>query len=95
MWSWGSNTGGKLGLGDQKDRYDPCLIPRVRGKCVLQVSAGWWHGMALVQYPPMKGGGIVSTSNRRDQFFDVALCRYTVGGVVIMDSLHKEQRLSL
>lgn len=59
VWSWGNNAGGKLGLGDQKDRYDPCLVPRIKGKCILQVVAGSWHAMAIVQYPPMKGGGMV------------------------------------
>lgn len=61
VWAWGCNSGGKLGLGDQKDRYDPMLVPRLKHKIILQISAGTYHSMALVQYPPMKGGGAVSS----------------------------------
>jgi len=61
VWSWGSGAGGKLGLGDQKDRFDPCLIPRLRGKSVLSVSASSWYSMAVVVYPPMIGGGLLYT----------------------------------
>lgn len=57
VWSWGSGAGGKLGMGDTKDRYDPCLIPRLRGKSVMQVAAGTWHSMCLIAYPPMAPGG--------------------------------------
>jgi hypothetical protein len=59
VWGWGSNSGYKLGLGDQKDRYDPVLLPRFKEKIILQVAAGAWHSMAIVQYPPMFGGGVV------------------------------------
>lgn len=58
-WAWGNGAGGRLGTGDQKDRYDPVGIPKLRGKCVLSVSAGAWHSLALVAYPPMLGGGAV------------------------------------
>lgn len=61
VWAWGCNSGGKLGLGDQKDRYDPIMVPRLQRKIVLQISAGTYHSMALVQYPPMKGGGAIYT----------------------------------
>jgi hypothetical protein len=59
VWAWGSGAGYKLGLGDQKDRYDPVLVPRLKEKIVLQVSAGAWHSLAIVLYPPMLGGGTV------------------------------------
>ena len=59
VWAWGSGTGGKLGLGDEKDRYDPCLVPRVKGKIVTQIAASNWHSLAIVVYPPMLGGGMV------------------------------------
>lgn len=65
MWSWGCNSGGKLGLGDKKDRYDPVLVPRLKHKIILQVSAGTYHSMALVQYPPMRGGGEVVREHSR------------------------------
>ena len=34
------------GLGDTKDRYEPCLVPTLRAKSILQVAAGYWHSMA-------------------------------------------------
>jgi len=48
-------------MGDMTDRYDPCLVLKLRGKFVLQVSASTWHSMALVAHPPMIGGGWVYT----------------------------------
>ena len=58
-WSWGNGAGGRLGLGDQRDRYDPCGIPRLRGKSLMMVAASSYHSFALVCYPPMKDGGMV------------------------------------
>ncbi|CAE7750024.1 HERC3, partial [Symbiodinium microadriaticum] len=58
VWAWGSGSGFKLGLGDQKDRYDPVLVPRTKEKIILQVSAGAWYSMCIIQYPPMLGGGV-------------------------------------
>eukprot|EP00595_Chromulina_sp_UTEXLB2642_P003037 CAMPEP_0196762222 /NCGR_PEP_ID=MMETSP1095-20130614/1624_1 /TAXON_ID=96789 ORGANISM="Chromulina nebulosa, Strain UTEXLB2642" /NCGR_SAMPLE_ID=MMETSP1095 /ASSEMBLY_ACC=CAM_ASM_000446 /LENGTH=363 /DNA_ID=CAMNT_0042112749 /DNA_START=519 /DNA_END=1610 /DNA_ORIENTATION=+ len=60
-WSWGSGSGGKLGFGDTKDRYDPVLIPKLKGKFILEVSASTWFSAALVCYPPMTGGGWLLT----------------------------------
>lgn len=57
VWAWGNGSGGRLGLGDNADRYDPCLVPRIKGKCIMSVAAGSWHSMAIVTYPPMQGGG--------------------------------------
>mmetsp|Transcript_3703 Transcript_3703/g.5731 ORF Transcript_3703/g.5731 Transcript_3703/m.5731 type:complete len:537 (-) Transcript_3703:66-1676(-) len=61
VWAWGSGSGYKLGLGDQRDRYDPVLVPRTKEKVILQVAAGAWHSMAIIQYPPMMGGGVLYT----------------------------------
>mmetsp|Transcript_17850 Transcript_17850/g.18611 ORF Transcript_17850/g.18611 Transcript_17850/m.18611 type:complete len:539 (-) Transcript_17850:79-1695(-) len=61
VWAWGSGAGYKLGLNDQKDRYDPVLVPRLKEKIILQVSAGAWHSMCIVLYPPMMGGGVIYT----------------------------------
>lgn len=61
VWSWGNGAGGRLGLGDNTDRYDPCLIPKLKGKFVMQLAAGTWHSMALICYPPLIGGGWVYT----------------------------------
>jgi alpha-tubulin suppressor-like RCC1 family protein len=61
VWAWGSGAGYKLGVGDQKDRYDPVLVPRLKEKTILQVSAAAWHSMVIVLYPPMMGGGVYSS----------------------------------
>ncbi len=61
VWSWGNGSGGRLGLGDNNDRFDPCLVPRVKGKTILDVSAGVWHSAAIVSYPPMIEGGWLYT----------------------------------
>ena len=63
VWAWGSGAGGKLGMGpdDFRDRHSPCLIPRLEGRCVVQISAAAWHSMAIVSYPPMLGGGWLYT----------------------------------
>jgi len=57
VWAWGNGSGGRLGTGDNTDRFDPVLVSKIRGKSVLAISAGVWHSMAIVAYPPMKGGG--------------------------------------
>jgi alpha-tubulin suppressor-like RCC1 family protein len=46
LWVWGSGAGGKLGLGDNLDRTSPVLIPVMKAKSIMQVSAGYWHSMA-------------------------------------------------
>jgi alpha-tubulin suppressor-like RCC1 family protein len=37
VWAWGNGSGGKLGLGDNKDRYEPCIVPTLRAKAIVQV----------------------------------------------------------
>jgi alpha-tubulin suppressor-like RCC1 family protein len=59
VWAWGCGSGGKLGLGDVHDRFEPILIPKLRGRAVVQIVASTWHSMALVQYPPLLQGGYI------------------------------------
>jgi alpha-tubulin suppressor-like RCC1 family protein len=59
VWAWGNGSGGKLGLGDINDRYEPNLIPKLRGKSVLRIYATAWYAMAIVAYPPILEGGYV------------------------------------
>lgn len=61
VWAWGSGAGGKLGQGDNKDHYEPVLVPKLRGRSILQVCAGTWHSMALVTFPPIMSGGWLYT----------------------------------
>lgn len=53
VWSWGSGAGGKLGLGDEKDRSTPCLISKLKNRSVSMIVASTWHSMALAIHPPM------------------------------------------
>ena len=57
VWAWGCGSGGKLGLGDTKDRWQPTLIPRTRS--VVAISAGTWHSLIVLCFPPMIRGGLV------------------------------------
>jgi alpha-tubulin suppressor-like RCC1 family protein len=61
VWSWGNGSGGKLGHGDIRDRYEPTLIPKLMGKSVLQIEASAFHSLALVQYPPFLDAGYLYT----------------------------------
>lgn len=61
VWSWGNGSGGKLGHGDINDRSEPTLIPKLQSKSVLQIEAGTWHSMAIIQYPPILDGGYLYT----------------------------------
>lgn len=60
VWAWGQGGGGRLGLGDTRDRYEPALIPHSVNKHVKQVACGIWHSAYIVQIPPMMDGGLVS-----------------------------------
>lgn len=57
VWAWGSGAGGRLGQGDNKDRNNPVLVPRLKRRCITQVVAASWYSMALVVHPPLNDGG--------------------------------------
>lgn len=61
VWSWGCGSGHKLGLGDVRDRSEPNLVPKLRGRSIRQVVASTWFSMAIVQYPPILSGGYLYT----------------------------------
>lgn len=61
VYTWGSGDGGRLGHGDTLDRHEPVLVEGLKDEIVLQVAAGNWHSMALVQVPPCLYGGWVYT----------------------------------
>jgi alpha-tubulin suppressor-like RCC1 family protein len=58
-WSWGSGAGGRLGHGDNNDRQNPVLVPRIKKRCITQVFASHWYSMVVVIHPPMFDGGWV------------------------------------
>ena len=53
--SFGYGRCGQLGHGDEEDQHTPKLIEALRGKKVLQVSAGGMHSLVLLE-----GGGVMS-----------------------------------
>ncbi|XP_065655109.1 alsin isoform X2 [Hydra vulgaris] len=50
VWSWGKNTYGQLGLGDLSNRCEPTLINKLKGKNIIQVTAGSDHSIALTAH---------------------------------------------
>ena len=42
-YSWGRNDHGQLGLGDNKDRWEPSLIENLKGKKVTSIGCGQYH----------------------------------------------------
>ncbi len=47
VYTWGSNSVGQLGLGDQIDRHSPTLMDALWGLPVVQLAAGESHSLAL------------------------------------------------
>ena len=61
LYSWGVGDGGRLGLGDLKDRIRPCPIEYFKGQVVLDFACGTWTSVAIVILPPLVKGGYVSS----------------------------------
>ena len=60
-FSFGCGDGGRLGLGDTKDRSIPCEITSLRGSHIVSLSAGTWHSAAVVHLTPLDGSGWLYT----------------------------------
>ena len=60
-YSWGNGAGGRLGLGDKKDRFSPTPIEALDGNVILDIQASCWHSAAIVQIPPILKGGVIYT----------------------------------
>ena len=54
VYSWGSGDGGRLGHGDNKDRYEPTEIESLSEELVLQVACGQWHACAIADFACMQ-----------------------------------------
>jgi len=61
VFSFGCGDGGRLGLGDTKDRVKPCEIVSFRGSHISSLSAGTWHSAAVVHLTPLDGSGWLYT----------------------------------
>ena len=59
--SFGFGEDGRLGHGDMEHQHTPNLTQALRGKEVLQVSAGYLHSLVLLE-----GGGVMSFGDERD-----------------------------
>lgn len=46
LWAWGAGESGQLGLGDARDRCEPCLVESLRAHAVDAVACGWQHTLA-------------------------------------------------
>ncbi len=56
VFVWGSNHHGQLGLGDQRDRYEPVLLNYFRGTPVRAVALAAAHMLVLTGWShPMLG----------------------------------------
>ena len=47
VFAFGANYNGQLGLGDTDNRAIPFRVEQLRGKRIVQVSAGGGHSLAL------------------------------------------------
>ena len=45
VYSFGYNTWGQLGHGDQEDQFTPRLVDALDGVCVCAIDAGWAHSL--------------------------------------------------
>lgn len=70
VWSWGANENGVLGVGDNKDRTEPTLIPELRRQTFISLSASWSMSMIinnrLQTYSWGKTGAHLLQPGRRD-----------------------------
>jgi len=47
VYTWGNNYYGRLGLGDENNRYSPTLVEALAGEFCVQISCGGYHTMAI------------------------------------------------
>ena len=49
VYSFGYGWNGRLGLGNEENQLSPQLVAALRGRSVVQVSAGRTHSLALLK----------------------------------------------
>jgi alpha-tubulin suppressor-like RCC1 family protein len=49
VYAWGSGNKGKLGTGDQNNRYEPTLIAGLKRRNAIQIQCGAFFSLALSQ----------------------------------------------
>ncbi|XP_067686605.1 alsin-like isoform X2 [Haliotis asinina] len=60
VWSWGHNQKGQLGQGDQVNRTKPCCVKMFSSRCVLKLTAGAYHTLALTSVAQVYSWGLNS-----------------------------------
>jgi len=61
VFAWGHGAGGRLGLGDCRNRLEPTSIPVLENRCVLNISAATWTSGCVVLAPPLISTGAAYT----------------------------------
>lgn len=54
VYTWGSNDGARLGLGDFEDREVPYEIDALSGLEILDISCGTWHNSCIAKRRPSR-----------------------------------------
>lgn len=57
VWMWGRGKEGQCGIGDTLDRYQPSPIEKLTDKCILKISCGVAHCLALSSFGTVYGWG--------------------------------------
>merc|ERR1740121_596571 len=48
LWTWGQGLWGKLGHGDQRSMYEPCLVEALKHHICQATAAGESHSLCLI-----------------------------------------------
>ncbi|XP_075873601.1 RCC1 and BTB domain-containing protein 1-like [Nelusetta ayraudi] len=76
VYSWGSNSNGQLGLGNNCNQQRPTRVLALRGVCIQQVVSGYCHCLALTDQGLLYAwgsntNGQLGTGNRSNHFSPV------------------------
>jgi alpha-tubulin suppressor-like RCC1 family protein len=65
IYSWGKNTQGQCGIGNNEDQLYPQRVNKLEHKFIIQLAAGWEHSLALTEDGKMYSWGCGYKDNRR------------------------------
>ncbi|KAL0485287.1 ultraviolet-B receptor UVR8 [Acrasis kona] len=88
VYSWGLNSDGELGLGDQRTRSSPTLVPELLDKNIVRVYAANFHSFALTAEGKIYAFG--ENSNRELGLFDTNRRLTPVKIVQLQDEIIKK-----
>ena len=81
LWSWGSNSGGELGIGDSESRESPTAILTLQGKPIRQVACGATFAIALGEDISAQRTQKINFERRKPTDLSVASLRSSVSDV--------------